>query len=1064
MKQEIPPNNLKVAPGIKNEIGKIKAYEKTHGQGSWGKKLETEKQNGENRDTEQKKEVLRQLAEKKLSREETERRQQQEALEKLEEVLKIKEEKYLKLVGEQKKINIFRKIAGLVGLNELTREVAEAKEKYNQIRISLGNKMYEVKKEELIAEGKNKEEIDAKLADYNEEIFQKLVAERSIALSSKRIEIAGEMYPKKIRLYDTVLAKTLPIRKVGLEYLKKGATGALALLKATGNYGPNLIDRRGKKPENAKEMTKDGDAKIEEAKKLKKDAESEKDSSKKEEMLQQAKDLKKEGKDLKDTAKGQIIYQYKLGQLIRTSAIFTAGGIWIAATGGVGAATMAGTGIAKAAGLLGIRTARSVGIGLGGATGLAHNEKVLQTKLDKYKTEKENLTEAFRNSGQTDIIKYGELLKDIERKEQKARILANTMKVVVVGLMTYANIASGSGKIGNFDTGIGQNWDQSMLKGVENLTEGTKNLAENIAEGMQNDGMQNIFNGSADKDTDDLIPKENTVKEVVKAGKYEKVNYSTSGLLGAKEEGGINTSREHPFIKQLPSNEVPKKIDYSTSGLLGVKEEGGIGAPREHTFIKPLSPNEIPEKIDYSTNGLLGIKEEAGISAPREHPFIKPLPSNEIPEKMTYSTDELLRAKEGAVNMGPTEKNAFIKPVEENSTPKTGTTPTEKLNTANPDEKIIEAKEKITITTEVSEKGSIETVRNLKAQLEREYKDISTAPENVQHILKTDAVALTKEWGMFDPSKPDESAMMLKGSTITVDKSGAVTLHNLGKGDTILSGEGAKVYDGKMFNSDEAPRPTGNTEPKLNPESEPVSEEEEKELTRRLEEEIAKRENGNPTGPNGEDEVFPDESELKNYDQYGNEIPKGSPINPADVPEKKTEYWWNKTPNRGEGNTANTGGMATSNGPMDTTKYGTGYRSPDITGGRNPDNPIPAPENPPTKIEIPPEVLEKEFKKEVDNIFGRHLFGSPISNGMKSEAWLDLKDATITVDKNGVLTLHDVTKDVTVENAGDITTRNTLKRLTEFIEKENIKPDSTDSVESYLKKIAESNIRAGRTR
>lgn len=114
---------------------------------------------------------------------------------------------------------------------------------------------------------------------------------------------------------------------------------------------------------------------------------------------------------------------------------------------------------------------------------------------------------------------------------------------------------------------------------------------------------------------------------------------------------------------------------------------------------------------------------------------------------------------------------------------------------------------------QVSSEGAIRTVEDLKEKLATQFPNKSIAPANIQHILNTNATELSKEWGLFNPDDASgkESATMLKGSTVTLDSKGNITLHNLGKGDTILSGEGAKVYGDQMFDSDHNANNGGST-------------------------------------------------------------------------------------------------------------------------------------------------------------------------------------------------------------------------------------------------------------
>ncbi len=103
--------------------------------------------------------------------------------------------------------------------------------------------------------------------------------------------------------------------------------------------------------------------------------------------------------------------------------------------------------------------------------------------------------------------------------------------------------------------------------------------------------------------------------------------------------------------------------------------------------------------------------------------------------------------------------------------------------------------------------GAIQTIQELQEKLEAEYPDEATRPASVQHILDTKADKLAIEYGMFDPSKDAESAMLQLGGRFNVDESGNVSYSQSEGGTPIELAKGdaeapSGKYDGKMFDSD----------------------------------------------------------------------------------------------------------------------------------------------------------------------------------------------------------------------------------------------------------------------
>ncbi|HRH31538.1 MAG TPA: hypothetical protein PK950_02625 [Candidatus Paceibacterota bacterium] len=108
-------------------------------------------------------------------------------------------------------------------------------------------------------------------------------------------------------------------------------------------------------------------------------------------------------------------------------------------------------------------------------------------------------------------------------------------------------------------------------------------------------------------------------------------------------------------------------------------------------------------------------------------------------------------------------------------------------------------------TVSFSPKGSIETIRQLKETLAADYAgvDPSDMPASVRGILETDPTKLAIKYGFYKPGEIEESAMIMKGSTLEIDKEGNLTYKGVGDESARIleSKDGTTIYkyDEKMF-------------------------------------------------------------------------------------------------------------------------------------------------------------------------------------------------------------------------------------------------------------------------
>ena len=163
------------------------------------------------------------------------------------------------------------------------------------------------------------------------------------------------------------------------------------------------------------------------------------------------------------------------------------------------------------------------------------------------------------------------------------------------------------------------------------------------------------------------------------------------------------------------------------------------------------------------------------------------------------------------------EKNQI--PEKENGNANTENNNTQKEN----NEKIEDTKKSYVGEKEIGAvadkgQGAISTIKELKDNLEKTYENVpeKDIPENVKHIIDTDADDLAKEYGLYRPGEEAESANVLSGDKITLDQeTGKVEFHQVKTGEDIVLEKG-KDYEGDMFDSGKIKTQVENIETKPN--------------------------------------------------------------------------------------------------------------------------------------------------------------------------------------------------------------------------------------------------------
>lgn len=252
---------------------------------------------------------------------------------------------------------------------------------------------------------------------------------------------------------------------------------------------------------------------------------------------------------------------------------------------------------------------------------------------------------------------------------------------------------------------------------------------------------------------------ENKLKEVEK--EYEKIlkHYRRTRVWGKLGDAAI----------KLGIGTAVSVVSLEASGI--AKDEITNIQTQNETTNTNLNPTEEP------TN--------TGTDELNDKKFVNPFDQTNETEKV--ETDNFVTVNE-------TESNEYIDHLKKQQD--------EIMNS--PTENHVETKE---MSVDFSSRGAIATIDNLKDQIRNEYPDISKAPENVREFMETDSTKMAIKLGFYNPESPDESAMIIKGSTLSFNQEGDLVMHDIKTGEdhTFLEGthdETVDKYEGKMFDSD----------------------------------------------------------------------------------------------------------------------------------------------------------------------------------------------------------------------------------------------------------------------
>jgi hypothetical protein len=100
--------------------------------------------------------------------------------------------------------------------------------------------------------------------------------------------------------------------------------------------------------------------------------------------------------------------------------------------------------------------------------------------------------------------------------------------------------------------------------------------------------------------------------------------------------------------------------------------------------------------------------------------------------------------------------------------------------------------------TNLSDKGFIQTMIDLRAKLRAQFPDPTKVPPELKHIYDTPSMKLAQEYGFWKPGQAAESGMGYKGETLDINANGQLEYHHL-DGKTTIIDSGEHKFDGKMF-------------------------------------------------------------------------------------------------------------------------------------------------------------------------------------------------------------------------------------------------------------------------
>jgi hypothetical protein len=244
-------------------------------------------------------------------------------------------------------------------------------------------------------------------------------------------------------------------------------------------------------------------------------------------------------------------------------------------------------------------------------------------------------------------------------------------------------------------------------------------------------------------------------KEAVKAGLFG-AGFATAGLMGKEIIHGI---------KEWLTVETP---EATTAGELTPRYHTQVATEAPNTHIRgeaPVPPDHIvgtipkPEGIDH---GYIAERDDTYVAMPEPNVHI-------------VNAGETLPTPPPAPPYHPSELE--IKPIEI------------KFDHGH---------------------GAIATFKELKEKLLEEYKGVpeNKIPESVKTILHESPTKLAEKFGFYNPNDPSgaESALVIKGSSLSIDSAGNLDYHHVGQNTYHIlefsDGNDAYDYDEKMFDYD----------------------------------------------------------------------------------------------------------------------------------------------------------------------------------------------------------------------------------------------------------------------
>lgn len=317
---------------------------------------------------------------------------------------------------------------------------------------------------------------------------------------------------------------------------------------------------------------------------------------------------------------------------------------------------------------------------------------------------------------------------------------------------------------------------------------------------------------------DQLLARVNYIED-----KHEKglINYGTKDAIGRNYELLKKLSYAQVLLSTFDYNDVDKEIGERRDALLEkIMENNRAGFIKNQTSFK--DKEMIRGAVTAAGFSLLGwqIREwiNGGNSDVVENTSVNNntnIDEKEIQTKILNNENSTSEKQSEVIKSDSTETKTQIS--DTTNTTKESNTITSQNENNQTSENIVEDKSDVSnqeqskfkeIKTKFSSKGAIKTIEELQAKINTKYPD--KVPVHLEEFAKADPTQMAIKLGLYNPedTSGNESAILIKGSTLGFNENGDLSIHDIKTGeDHILIEEKGTTdvlekYDGRMVDAD----------------------------------------------------------------------------------------------------------------------------------------------------------------------------------------------------------------------------------------------------------------------